>query len=802
MFELEGEQYSLEQVTSAAEQSNISLDDYLKKYNINKLEEAVETVEKLDGAAEKDADVVPVATPSRASIISGVQPEVMESTSVDTSSELQDPKPKKSRRAQVRAKELAKRREALDWQKEQDAIADSIEDLEYKEALKGVDQTLNKAGSSIWSYSPENISNLYSKTTGESLDYQAVQGTSVIGPSSTSYTGVFNPYNSFLTGEFSYYDFANEEKINGISISELQKADQANAATNVLEDIIEKHGEKSDDFVVDQGQVILKGKDKKLQELYSSLRAAGAEEKQSIIDQIETVREDDSQELFDINTGGLVKYDKLPEESKKDYDTIVEKAEEKASTTELGQLKRELTNSYSNLVGVSKRISSFVDENGEDEITKSSQTNQGYLISLVKDFFGSEETTYGDLSRVQEIANTGVLPDNVSKISGEHPLVNAYNTALQEYAILNKAVQTNTDPLSEEQEGFWESIGDTLIEKVDITGGDPVPKVKATANQIFIDSAKKAGLEGINQEEVDEAVSQNWKSVVGGGAVDLTLFVGEVALFKGGTANKINKGFKYVDKIFKASKAAKSSKVFRKAGDFVIKGMDEAAVFSGLEASKTSLGLSQQSTRDQEWTTAKFGFALGGGNSLGAGILRAIPAKTIFSPVTAQLSKSDVLKDVGNRFVNANAGAFSFEFASALEALQNPENKGYGPGGDKGYFEQNPEEYFLHYTGEVAKMGLLGSKSIFHKNGIYRAAQRDMRLLNFNPRYVNLAAKRTGISPESVRKPGEETINEIDAARAEKMSGIGAKLKTQQVTEDQAKKEIDAANKDLSLIHI
>ena len=117
MFELEGEQYSLEQVTSAAEQSNMSLDDYLNKYNIKKLEKTVKTVEKLDGAAKKDADVVPVATPSRASIISGVQPKVTESPSVDTSSELQDPKPKKSRRAQSRAKELAKRKEALEWQK-------------------------------------------------------------------------------------------------------------------------------------------------------------------------------------------------------------------------------------------------------------------------------------------------------------------------------------------------------------------------------------------------------------------------------------------------------------------------------------------------------------------------------------------------------------------------------------------------------------------------------------------------------------------------------------------------------------
>jgi len=742
----------------------------------------------------------PAKTQDSASADPTVESENTGSNLVNGSLEQQEPKitgnetevKTRSVRGQVRQRELARKKQAIEQKKRDDLIAASAEAKQREEDEKNIDQTLIDAGSSVWSYSPENISKLYSKTTGEALNYQAIQSTSIIGPSSTSYTGIFNPYNSFLTGGFSYSDFADNEKIKGISISELQKADQANAASVVLEGIVKEHGDKSDDFVLSQGQVILKGKDKKLKELYSSLRTANGEDKQDILDQIKIIREDDSQELYDINSGNLVKYDKLPEQSKKDYDTIVEEADEKASTTELDQLKKELTNSYSNLVGISKRISSFVNENGEDEITKKSQTGTGYLVNLVKDVFGSEETTYGDLSRVQEIANTGVLPENVSKISGEHPLVNAYNEALKEYVILNRAVQTNTDPISEEQEGFWESAGDVLLEKLDITGGDATPKIKANANQVFVNSVEKAGLGRINQEEVDEAVSQNWKSVIGGGAMDLTLFVGEMGLFRGATGNKIGKGFKWAEKAFKASKAAKSSKIFKKAGSFVLKGMDEAAVFTGLESTKTSLGLSQQATREQEWSTATFGFALGGGNSLGQGILRALPTKTIFSPITAQLSKSDVARNIGNRFVNANAGAFSFEFARASTAALS--------GDEEGFYDRNPEEFIKEYIYEVAKMGLSGAKSIFHKNGIYRAAQRDMRLLNLNPAYVNSAAKRTGINPESVRKPGEETINEIDAARAEKMSGIDAKLKTEQITEDQAKKEIEAANKDYNIL--
>ena len=102
MFELEGEQYSLEQVTSAAEQSNMSLEDYLEEYGIKKLEEAVETVGKPKDVVEKDATVTSIK-PEQAS-------ESMELEQVDTSLVSEDPEPKVRRgRAQVRQEELQRR---------------------------------------------------------------------------------------------------------------------------------------------------------------------------------------------------------------------------------------------------------------------------------------------------------------------------------------------------------------------------------------------------------------------------------------------------------------------------------------------------------------------------------------------------------------------------------------------------------------------------------------------------------------------------------------------------------------------
>jgi len=762
MYTYKDVSYTDDQIKKAAEQSNMTVKEYLKKIKGDKdPEPKIKHSDLLDPNFQQDAaagaDVV--SQPMTAS-----QAGVTDSPSEDIS--LESPKTK--------------------------------EDLK----LDNINKTLSKAGSSIWNYSPDNISDLYLKTTGKGVEYQTINTPSILGLGGpgVKYTGIFGDHSSAITGGFSYDDFAQNEKINGVSIAELQAEDQNKAANSALNVIIKKYGDKSNDFVLNQGGNILKGADKELKTLYSSLKTVSDKDKQSILDKIQEIRNDESRELYNINTGDLVQYKDLSEEDKKQENSRSEKATEIAKTTELSKIQDQLTKSYSNLVGISNRISDFIKENGEEEITKESQTGPAIISNVVKDFFGSEETVYGDLERAQQIASTNELPENISKINGNHPLAKAYNTALENYVVLNKAIQTNTDPLSKEQEGFWFSAGQNILEKIDMTGGDAMPKPQYTINRAFVKEAKKAGLGGINDEYLDEALSQNWLSVVGGGTVDLTMFVGELMLFKGAGGNKIQKGFKLLDKSFKSSKAAKSSKVLRKAGDFVIKGLDEAAVFTGLETTKTTLGLSQQATREQEWATATFGFSLGGGNSLGSGLLRAIPSKTIFSPVMAQLSKSDVLKDVGGRFVNASAGAFSFEFATVLEAIQNPEGIGYGPRGESTYFEQSPEEFILHYLGETAKMALLGTKSAFSKNGILAAAQRDMRLLNLNPAYVNKAAKITGIDAESVRKPGEETINEIDAARAEKMAGIDAKLKTQQITEEQAKKEAESANKNYNIL--
>ena len=105
-------------IVDVTEYSQESIDFFLTQYPEAELVQEEETQDFQNGAAEKDADVVPVATPSRASIISGVQPKDTESPSVDISSELEDPDPDKPLSASEKRIATRKRRE----QEKQDGL--------------------------------------------------------------------------------------------------------------------------------------------------------------------------------------------------------------------------------------------------------------------------------------------------------------------------------------------------------------------------------------------------------------------------------------------------------------------------------------------------------------------------------------------------------------------------------------------------------------------------------------------------------------------------------------------------------
>ncbi len=227
MYTYKDVSYTDDQIKKAAEQSNMTVKEYLKKIKADKdPKPKTKDADLLDPTFQKDvaADAGVVSQPMTAS-----QAGVTDLPSEDISSE--SPKT------------------------EEDLKSDNI------------DKVLLEKGTSIWSYSPSNVLNNLKEGFDASSEYKSV-----------------------LTGKFSYDDFAQNQKINGVSIAELQAEDQNKAANSALNVIIKKYGDKSNDFVLNQGGNILKGADKELKTLYSSLKTVSDKDKQSVLDKIQEIK--------------------------------------------------------------------------------------------------------------------------------------------------------------------------------------------------------------------------------------------------------------------------------------------------------------------------------------------------------------------------------------------------------------------------------------------------------------------------------------------------------------------------------
>ena len=789
MFKYQGFEYTLDEVTQAANNEQLSVDEYVNKHGLETIEitdetQTIPTEGKTNGAAAKGA----TATPE-----TGQAPESTDLSLGDTFLELQEEvdsyEPIDNSEEAIKARrKLAKLNKAFEIKL--DPVVVTGVDIKKKKS----NDILNNIGLDIYSNRQDKIAQTIAKAKGkENPDFEEIN--------------TVKDYTSFLTGAFNYEDLIDDVKIDEFSIRDLQATQQQNAFNQTYIELNNQYGENLNNQVLEFGANVLQGDDKKLYDLQQRLKSApDGLVRQGIQAQIKTMLDDaDSKSLYDYNTGNVYTYRKNKIEKKnlntgevsqvkendvpdflKEQD---EKAKDKAKTTEVSMLEDELAKSYAGLVSISKTISQFENQN-QGEVARS-QNTPGSFIGDIKNLFGSEETVYGDLNRVNEIAQTGIIPQQISEIPGNHPLAKAFNKNLQEYIVLNKAIQTNVDPLSKPQEGF-SLVLDKLKDKFyDFSATRQEPKLQFEVNQVFNNAAQQAGLTYINTDDLSEKLEQETKSVVVGGTMDLSFFMGELAVTRGATGNVIRKGSKAVEGLFLASNLAKKSKIVRTAGKAFIGGVDEVATFALLDESKEALGLTAPLTREETTARNQFAFGLGSGGSLAQGLLRALPAKTYLTPVLAQMNKSKIVNKIGNNVAGGGVGAFSFEFARALEAVTNK---------DKEYFQRSPEEFVKEYLIEVAKMSVLGRGSIFGKNSMLRAAQNDLRLIGLNPSYVNAAAKRTGFSSKEVKDPTENTVDDINMSRSEQMQAIDAKLKTGQITEEQAKKESDKANKDYNIL--
>jgi hypothetical protein len=501
-------------------------------------------------------------------------------------------------------------------------------------------------------------------------------------------------------------------------------------------------------------------------------------------------------QLYDPFSGNVYDYDKEnPGKSNAPAEVIEinENALEKAATTELKDLESQLTKSYYKTVAVAKDFTDYFKSNELFDF-ENSVLSVGRAFEDIRELFGDTSAMGNTLEYIEDIAKTGVIPEEISKLPGDHPFAKAFNDALVEYVTLNKAILLNKNPLEEEKDGFGIGAWNALVRSAGLEDTKSSAATQEEEMTVFNNVMQDAGYKNFNQKAVNEALKPNLANAVGGGVVDLSIFAAQIALTKKAPGvGQITKGINTIANLFKRTKLAKNSKLFKNSIDNIAGGLDEAAIFTISDQLKAGLGLRREPTAEEMYATATFGFSLKFGSSLAGKLLQRFPAKTIFSPALAQLSKAQSTRNWQKSVTGSAVGAASFEFASAVDAL--------AKGDPNGYFKKSAEDHTLGFLEEYYKMRLLGAKSIFFKNGLVAAFRNDIRAMKgLNPLTVSRAAKKYEIEEKEISDPNENTFKKLDDSRNKNVNDLTEQIEKGALTQEEGLIKIQETNKEHNIL--
>ena len=530
---------------------------------------------------------------------------------------------------------------------------------------------------------------------------------------------------------------------------------------------------KLNNEVIDLGKRFISDADKNLINLekkYDNL-PEGSPEALAVAEEINELNNSEDfgvEKLFDWKTGKFYSFKNAP----KDVLSTYSKARKAADSTPVDVLKDKVTRSYYKVVALAKgRLKAGVTL---EDIQKSTPAYQN-LIGVVGDIFGSDTGSISDIKFLDEIANTNIIPKEISQLPGNHPFAASFNSALEEYQVLNRAYQVNRNPLTTEKENFVESLTGSLVNMVGGKSASALPITIQDQVKTFVKILPELGLEPLDPEQINERLKENLFQLTGTGTPDLALFIAQITAFKGASFNSIAKGANFFVKVAQAGKLAKKSAIYRNVVPIVGKVGDESLTFLGA----TNLPGFGNPTFEENFETAKFGASLALGTSLSSLVLRNIPTSRFLSPIMSKLTSKQMTKNWVPSVTGAAVGALSYEFASLLSDSEE-------------FLSMNAGDRLTHYMSEYYKLRLMGAKSLFYKNGMVKAFENDMaEMVGFTTKELSLAGKTIGYKDmNSVKKPDFFTIEYINDAKKVKLDEVENNKKKELITEEEAIEKI------------
>jgi hypothetical protein len=358
---------------------------------------------------------------------------------------------------------------------------------------------------------------------------------------------------------------------------------------------------------------------------------------------------------------------------------LFQKAKKLADTTEKDVLKQKLNNDYFKIVGLAQEIYNWDKAN-------SGAANDPSFFSKNGGYKGQKgfEWTKDISSLVEEIALNGRLPGYLEKLDVRaindedgHPLIKAFNDAVENYKIVNRAFQLDRDPLTTEQGGFTDEF---YAATVNLLGGDAAPTDRQVKDN-YLNWMQTNGFTP-SKEALDNSLAiqipgggfispENTGQEIGATAPDLLAWMGDVYLFTRGSGNIVGKTQKWANKLATQSKRFSKIPYALPAFKTVNSVLGQAVTFTG----GSIVGQYRTGDFDLESlpSSAGFGSSLAVGHAMYDPFVKFLGKSKIgriFSPVVNALTKyaPNTYRRVSRSVGSAFGGATTYQFGSAVAA--------------------------------------------------------------------------------------------------------------------------------------
>jgi predicted kinase len=482
---------------------------------------------------------------------------------------------------------------------------------------------------------------------------------------------------------------------------------------------------------------------------------------------------------------------------------LFQKAKKLADTTEKDVLKQKLNNDYFKIVGLAQEIYNW-------DKQSSGTANDPIYFSKNGGYQGKKGFEWAEniSSLVEEIATNGRLPGYLEELDARaisdedgHPLIKAFNNAVKEYKIVNRAYQLDRDPLTTEKGGFGEEFVSATLK---LLGGTPDSTDREKKNtylnwaQANGFTASKSALDNslaIQIPGVGLQAPESFGQEIGATAPDLLAWMGDVYLFTRGSGNIVGKTQKWANKLATQSKRFSKIPYALPAFKTATAALGQAVTFTG--GNIVSQYRTGEFSLEELPSSAGFGASLALGHSMYDPFVKFLGTSKVgrlFSPVVNALTKyaPNTYKRVSRSVGSGFGGATTYQFGGVVTG---------------GLFdEQGNLTVSLHtQAAETIKMIIAGTftKAIPNMRSIGKEFKSDIISAKTSGRLdlqSRKSAKSLGVDEKNIKEATTDAVDELNKAFDNKVENLLKRKREGKINKEEADTEFKKLKEDYRVV--